>query len=348
MARTGLYLSEVKKARDALIAQGRHPSVDAVRVALGNTGSKTTIHKYLKELEGEDGGEGKKASVGEALQDLVSRLAAQLHEEANVRIEAAEARTLEANRVNADALAAMRIEMEAIAAQRDHVEASAQLELTAHEQTRAALQSEAIARHKSEEQVAGLKLRLLENDAHRQSLEEKHTHSREALEHYRQSVKEQRDQDQRRHEQQVQQMQTEIRQLQQSLVVKQEDVTRLNQEGAGLVADLSHAKQGLYDQQAQARQLSAQLAASQELAQKASVLASQVASKDEYVAALQEQVTAATENAGALSARVRELELALATSQATLASQKEIVDELRAHTKTRMQKGETLSTSLDS
>ena len=50
MARAGLYQSDIKKARDALLAQGRYPSVDAVRVALGNTGSKTTIHKYLKEL----------------------------------------------------------------------------------------------------------------------------------------------------------------------------------------------------------------------------------------------------------------------------------------------------------
>lgn len=54
MARSGLYKSDVKKARDALIAHGKHPSVDAVRIALGNTGSKTTIHKYLKELEAED------------------------------------------------------------------------------------------------------------------------------------------------------------------------------------------------------------------------------------------------------------------------------------------------------
>ena len=58
MARSGLYKSEVKKARDALIAQHKHPSVDTVRIALGNTGSKTTIHKYLKELEAEDGGAG--------------------------------------------------------------------------------------------------------------------------------------------------------------------------------------------------------------------------------------------------------------------------------------------------
>jgi hypothetical protein len=35
MARTGLYKSEVKKARDTLLAHGKHPSVDAVRIELG-------------------------------------------------------------------------------------------------------------------------------------------------------------------------------------------------------------------------------------------------------------------------------------------------------------------------
>ena len=90
MARSGLYKSEVKKARDALIVQGKNPSVDAVRVELGNTGSKTTIHKYLKELEDEDGGAGgKRASISDALQDLVERLAARLHEEAEERVAAA-------------------------------------------------------------------------------------------------------------------------------------------------------------------------------------------------------------------------------------------------------------------
>ena len=54
MARGGVYKSDVQKARDSLRAQGKHPSVDAVRVALGNTGSKTTIHRYLKELVSTD------------------------------------------------------------------------------------------------------------------------------------------------------------------------------------------------------------------------------------------------------------------------------------------------------
>ncbi|SHG76491.1 DNA-binding protein [Massilia sp. CF038] len=340
MARTGLYQSEVKKARDALIAQGKHPSVDAVRVALGNTGSKTTIHKYLKELEEVDGGAGRKTSVSEALQDLVARLAARLHEEGDARVEAIEARSAEAARLHGEALAALQRDFDATVGERDRLAAAAHQEAAAHELTRRALQAETIARHTAEEQVAGLKARLDENDAHLISLEEKHKHAREALEHYRQSTKEQRDQDQRRHEQQIQQLQAEIRQLQQALVVKQDDVTRLNQEGARLVADLSHARQGLYDQQLQVRELASQLAASQELAQQAGVLASQVASKDEHLAALRVQLESATGNAETLSARVRELELALATSQATLASQQEIAAALRAHLTSRKNKGQ--------
>ena len=79
MARSGIYKSEVVRARDNLIAQGRHPSIDAVRVELGNTGSKVTIHRYLKEIEEEEGGStGTQVAVSEAIQDLSARLAERL------------------------------------------------------------------------------------------------------------------------------------------------------------------------------------------------------------------------------------------------------------------------------
>lgn len=65
--------------------------------------------------------------------------------------------TLEANQVNTDALAALRKEVDKVTADSNRTEAAAQLEPTAHSQTRAESQSEALARS----QVAGLKLRLL-------------------------------------------------------------------------------------------------------------------------------------------------------------------------------------------
>lgn len=50
MARGGINKAVVQIAREALLARGQHPSIDAVRVELGNTGSKSTIQRYLKEL----------------------------------------------------------------------------------------------------------------------------------------------------------------------------------------------------------------------------------------------------------------------------------------------------------
>lgn len=330
MARTGLYQSEVKKARDALIAQGKHPSVDAVRVALGNTGSKTTIHKYLKELEEQDGGaKGSKASITEALQDLVERLAAQLHEEANARIAAAEAQSLERDRLHAESLAALRKDIEALTGQRAHFEAIAHQEQAALEQTRAALHAETIGRRTAEQQVADLKERLVENDAYRLSLEERHNHSREALEHYRQSVKEQRDQDQRRHEQQIQQLQAEMRQLQQNLVVKQDGITRLNQEGARLVADLSHSQKALYDEQSLCRKLGQQVKRLQDVENRAALLEAQIGAKNGEAQELNDQLSVATTRIDSLAGQVRSLELELAAATARYESQQSLSTELR-------------------
>jgi hypothetical protein len=58
-------------------------------------------------------------------------------------------------------------------------EAMAQ-EKQSHSQTHDLLQKETITRHTLEQQVADLKERLVENEAHRLSLEEKHRHAREA------------------------------------------------------------------------------------------------------------------------------------------------------------------------
>jgi SOS-response transcriptional repressor LexA len=95
MARAGIYKSEVLRARDKLLATGRNPSIDAVREELGS-GSKTTIHRYLKEIEEEEGGAtGSRVAVSEAIQDLVGRLAARVNEEAEERVTAAQARHAE-------------------------------------------------------------------------------------------------------------------------------------------------------------------------------------------------------------------------------------------------------------
>lgn len=329
MARTGLYHSDVKKARDALLAQGRHPSVDAVRVALGNTGSKTTIHKYLKELEAEEGSiDGRKVSISDALQDIVTRLAARLHEEADERVSVIEALSAQKDQTHSVNLAALQQELASLEEQlrqaRERVEEIGRM----HVVTDVRLQEEAISRHIAQQQVADLQERLAENEMHRQSLEEKHTHARNSLEHYRQSVKEQRDQDLRRYEQQLQQVQAELRQQQHTLVQKQEEATRLNQEGARLVTALSQAEKSLYDEQAAGRRLAEQLAASQSSAHQVEVMLAQVASNERLIEALGDQLVQAAAQIEVQSNQSRTLEAALGTAQATLVSQQDTIREL--------------------
>lgn len=259
MARGGLYKSDIQKARDALRAQGKHPSVDAVRVALGNTGSKTTIHRYLKELEEEEGqGPGAKVAVSEALQDIVGRLAGRLHEEAEAVVAEARQRFEAQLQERSQALERQQQEGAALSAQLQRTDTALQAERTEHATTRQALAEATITIRQLEERIAGLATRLAEHEAHARSLEEKHQHAREALEHYRTSVREQREQEQRRHEQQVQELQVALRQANETLTAKNHELLQLNRDAGRLLElngrleqDLRQARKDAAGQQQQ-------------------------------------------------------------------------------------------------
>lgn len=91
MARSGVSKAEVQAARLALIARGENPSIDAVRIEMGNTGSKTTIHRFMRELDEQDAG-ASPAQIDDELLILVSRLAGRLREQAQEHIDEAQAR----------------------------------------------------------------------------------------------------------------------------------------------------------------------------------------------------------------------------------------------------------------
>ena len=231
MARSGLYKSDIQKARDRLLAQGKHPSVDAMRVELGNTGSKSTIHRYLKELEEEEGqGLGAKVAVSDALQDLIGRLAGRLHEEADAVVTQAQQRFEVQLQERTQALEQQQQEGAALSTQLQRTDGVLQAEIIDHTATRQALADATLLIGQLEERVAGLVTRLAEHETHARSLEEKHQHAREALEHYRTSVKEQREQEQRRHEHQVQELQVSLRQANETLTSKNHELLQLNRD----------------------------------------------------------------------------------------------------------------------
>jgi len=331
MARGGIYKSEVIRARDKLLAMGRYPSVDSVRQELGNTGSKTTIQRYLKEIEEEEGGKTSgKVTLSEALQDLVARLAERLQMEADTRI-------AELSAQHAGELAEQRQAHEAAQAEaaglRQALE-KAQADLTEeqsrHQRTAERLQQEMTSHAMATQQVTDLEDRLRAEEEHRRSLEEKHTHAREALEHFRAAAKEQREQDLRQHEQQVQYLQGEIKSLRDSLVQTQQEAATGHQDNARLASELSRSERALHEAKTELRALKdvkAELGSAQQ----------QVDRLGRRVVELEAQVTAATARNAQLEtdqaqdrAEIHQLQIDLTAARTAAETQGQLAERIQA------------------
>jgi chromosome segregation ATPase len=317
MARAGIYFSDVKKARDKLLAQGRHPSIDAVRSALGDTGSKTTIHKYMQEIEAEEGAG--KRSASDAILALAAQLADQLKQEANGEVAAIQAEMAALRQAHATEITAMASQLAATRASLDAVNADLQASQEEAAGLRQALHAEQIARHTAEQHARDVDVRLADAERHQASLEEKHRHARDALEHYRTAAKEQREQEARRHAQQVQAVQAELRQAQMAVAVKQEDVTRLNKEAAALANELGANKQVLYLEKEAGRRLARKVDMLQEVEAQVAVVKTQLADARARALDAEQAMAERTASCNVLREEKAALETALAAARDTSA-----------------------------
>lgn len=245
MARGGINLVLVRKAREALLSRGQNPSIDAIRIELGNTGSKTTIQRYLKEIESHDPRPSASPSrLSDELTELVGKMLERLLEEGNEAL-ANERAAYELERKTMKAESST-LQGHLELAQREIIKLQSAMQTQDEElkTTQSSLQAEITRNARISQSCSDLEVRLQERDGQIQSLEEKHSHAREALEHYRVAVKEQRDQDLNRHESQIYQMQQEVTLLQQTLMVKQEEATRMIRDNERLIAEnRQHAKE---------------------------------------------------------------------------------------------------------
>jgi hypothetical protein len=238
MARGGINKAVVQTARLAILARGENPSIDAVRIEMGNTGSKTTIHRYLKELdESESRQTITEAPIDDELGELVARLAQRLKEKAQEPIDLALAQ-FEQHK------SALLTQLETLQEAHDQLQQQFDIQAAALAEESAALQTAGTSLQTEQTRNAGLsqacsdyELRIKDKDEQIRSLEDKHLHARDALEHYRNAVKEQREQEQRRHEGQLQQVQAELRQAQQSALVRQDEITQLHRDNERLLIE---------------------------------------------------------------------------------------------------------------
>jgi chromosome segregation ATPase len=260
MARGGINKALVSTAHKTLISRGENPSIDAIRVELGNTGSRSTIHRYLREIEEEASARlDDESLISQPIKELVGRLASVLKQEAQSTID-------ESHTKHQDQVQSLKNRIQALEASLTNVnkalaESARELQnaLADLEKSKASEDALKVKDAKAIQTEEKLRELLAEKQTQIESLEEKHRHSRDAMEHYRQSVKEQRDQDQRKHEQQVQQFQAEMRALNQTLSVKQSEITQLNKDNGRLAAELGAAQKTAVNLETERRKLTASL-----------------------------------------------------------------------------------------
>lgn len=236
MARGGINKALVQKARDALQARGIRASIDAVRVELGNTGSKSTILRYLQELSAVQAPSDPVALEDELVR-LISSVAERLQESAKqavandqTRVDQAWQRHAQAQEQQRELVESLRDQVRRLDAQ---VEEHRQRELAAQSYARD-LQTQFEAQQR---QLTHAQHTLDERKAHLTALSERYDHLKASRDHYQEQQRTQREQELARHDQQVQQLSKELRTLQASLLAKQEELATLNRANERLLTE---------------------------------------------------------------------------------------------------------------
>lgn len=247
MARSGIYKSEVARARTNLMAQGRYPSVDALRIELGNTGSKGTIQKYLKEIEEEETnrGVGRGVVLSDAIKNLATKLAEQLQDEADEQLLVTKAAHVDELKAVQDLLHAAQAKIKSQEGELAAAGKAAAAEADRYSELHATFIAETQARHAADQRASDLQLQLESEIRHREGAEAKYADARQSLEHFREASREQRDQEARQHENQVQFLQKENHGLKESLTQAQLKSTEAFRELASLTSELGSARREL-------------------------------------------------------------------------------------------------------
>jgi DNA repair exonuclease SbcCD ATPase subunit len=312
----------------ALIKAGKHPSIDAIRIGLGNTGSKATIFRHLKEIEADEGGAGlPQGSVSEELLAFVTNLAGRLEFEAQERFDTLKAGHVEEVRGLKEQLEKARGEARSTRSEAERGQVELSTERTARQRVEAELATLRLEHGQVTSQLTaqleGAQEQLRATQAQVASLEEKHTHAREALEHFRNASREQRDREARQHEQQLQYLQREVATAAEALTAKQTELRSALQEKIDALALLSAAR-------AERRQVDEQL-------RELKLAAERLAVQNHLVEDMRGQAQQAVQQYETLRARASdleqrngELERLLAGANATAQSQGDMVKELLA------------------
>ena len=300
MARAGISYSDVMKAAQIVAADGRNPTVDTVREALGSTGSKSTIAPLLKRWKEEFQGAGAVKTEAGLPAELMEAMRGVYHKQQRDVAQQLET-AMQENRVELSAAQEKLKKTETERLKLVEVRTALTQELRATQQALAQLKEEhhfrAVTLASLHSDNAGLTQRLADRGEEVAALNRQLAQVRAQFDHYQEAAAAQRN---------------EERQAQ------QQRESRLEQDNVQLQQRLQGQQATLVQQEMRLSQLQAELArVSAEAAQDRDTLATVRPERDQF----EYQYGQAAASADALLARLEATMLALNESKVALATQ---------------------------
>jgi chromosome segregation ATPase len=203
MARAGILYSQVATTAQRLFDKGENPTVDKVREALGNTGSKSTIAPLLKRWKTEQEGLVSETQTGLPVElvSAVKQLYDQAQRDAALQIERMQAEMTETQvRLEAQ-LKEVQEEVDAGNQHISRLQAALAKKETAFDALTATHNAAQIDNARLQSDVSGLQLRLTDRQEDIKGLQQQLQQTRTQFEEYQETTTQRRDEERRQYEQ---------------------------------------------------------------------------------------------------------------------------------------------------
>ena len=240
MARAGILYSDVMKAAQIVAADGRNPTVDNVREALGSTGSKSTIAPLLKRWKEEFQGPGAVKTEGGLPAELMEAMRGVYHKQQRDVAQQLE-QSMQESRVELDAALEKLKKTEAERLKLTEVRTALTQELRATQQALAQLKEEhhfrAVTLASLHSDNAGLTQRLADRGEEIAALNRQLAQVRSQFDHYQEASAAQRSEERQSQQQQLSRLEQDNAQLQQRLQGQQATLVQQDMRLAQLQAE---------------------------------------------------------------------------------------------------------------
>ncbi|WP_248746542.1 DNA-binding protein [Pseudomonas sp. MWU12-2037] len=247
MARSGVLYVHVANAAARLVAEGKNPTIDSIRAALGGTGSKSTLAPLLKRWKTAHPGTLAQAELGlpAELVLAVKGVYEKVQTEAALQVEQAE-------QLHQTATAALQEQLQQACVEHDALLTAQgqQAQVLAAATTRSQGLAETVQRQEVilaslGSEKLGLEQRLIDRAGEVASLTQQLQQTRGQFEHYQVSVAQQRADERQSAEQRHQRLEHELAELRQRLLIQQARLGELQAQEQRLTQDNDHLQDTL-------------------------------------------------------------------------------------------------------